>query len=193
MIRGSCLCGGIRIEAERVSLLRHCHCSNCRKETGSAFGTVAVVRPSYLRFERGGELVQHYEYPPDGTRAFCWVCGSKALLAFARCDRSDMLTMILVWSSLRSLIVEGAQVDRGHRARFACGGTRYEPKWATKALTRKRFARKRPFERARKTRSAGSVVRSARSCFRDSRWFGIPGSAIPRSARCSRCAPVSRW
>ncbi|MFI5317926.1 MAG: GFA family protein, partial [Myxococcota bacterium] len=62
MVTGSCLCGGIRIQAERVALLRHCHCSMCRKETGSAFGTVAVVRPSDFRFERGEELVQIYRY-----------------------------------------------------------------------------------------------------------------------------------
>jgi len=80
MVRGSCLCGGIRVEADRVALLRHCHCSMCRKETGSAFGTVAVVRPSDFRFVRGEELVQIYRYPPDGTRAFCRVCGSKAPL-----------------------------------------------------------------------------------------------------------------
>ena len=80
MIRGSCLCGGIRIEAQRIGLLRHCHCSNCRKETGSAFGTVAVVRPTEFRFVSGEELVQYYRYPPDGTRAFCRVCGSKAPL-----------------------------------------------------------------------------------------------------------------
>jgi len=52
----------------------------CRKETGSAFGTVAVVRPKDFRFVRGEELVQIYRYPPDGTRAFCRVCGSKAPL-----------------------------------------------------------------------------------------------------------------
>jgi hypothetical protein len=58
MVRGSCLCGGIQVEAEWVSLLRHCHCSMCRKETGSAFGTVAVVKPADFRFARGEELVQ---------------------------------------------------------------------------------------------------------------------------------------
>src|SRR5262245_39579467 len=81
MIRASCLCGGIRVEAERVLFLRHCHCATCRKETGSAFGTVAVVQPSDFRWVTGEELVQHYRYPPDGTRAFCRVCGGKAPLA----------------------------------------------------------------------------------------------------------------
>lgn len=80
MIRGKCLCGGIHIEIDRVALLRHCHCSMCRKETGSAFGTVAVVLPHEFRFLRGEELVHFYTYPRDGRRAFCRVCGSKAPL-----------------------------------------------------------------------------------------------------------------
>jgi hypothetical protein len=52
----------------------------CRKETGAAFGTVAVVEPRHFRFVRGEDLVQIHRYPPDGTRAFCRVCGSKAPL-----------------------------------------------------------------------------------------------------------------
>jgi hypothetical protein len=80
VVTGSCLCGGIAIEAERVALMRHCHCSFCRKETGSAFGTVAVVEPQHFRFVRGEDLVHIYRYPPDGTRAFCRVCGAKAPL-----------------------------------------------------------------------------------------------------------------
>jgi hypothetical protein len=80
MVRGTCFCGGIAIEADRIALMRHCHCSTCRKETGSAFGTVAVVEPKDFRFVRGEELIQHYRYPPDGVRAFCRVCGSKAPL-----------------------------------------------------------------------------------------------------------------
>jgi hypothetical protein len=80
LVTGRCLCGGIVIEAERIALMRHCHCSMCRKETGSAFGTLAVVQPKDFRFVRGEDLVQFYTYPPDGRRAFCRVCGSKAPL-----------------------------------------------------------------------------------------------------------------
>jgi hypothetical protein len=80
VIRGSCLCGGIAVEIAQVALMRHCHCSMCRKETGAAFGTVAVVEPRHFRLARGEELVETYRYPPDGTRAFCRVCGSKAPL-----------------------------------------------------------------------------------------------------------------
>jgi hypothetical protein len=58
--------------------MRHCHCSVCRKQTGSAFSTVAVVLASEFSFRKGDELVKFYEYPPYGRRAFCSVCGSKA-------------------------------------------------------------------------------------------------------------------
>jgi len=61
-------------------LLRHCHCSRCRKEGGAAFATGALVQPAQFHFAKGEELVGLYEYPPDGRRAFCRVCGSKAPL-----------------------------------------------------------------------------------------------------------------
>jgi hypothetical protein len=80
MIRGSCFCGGIVFEVERVLFIRHCHCSRCRKESGSAFGTAAVAQPAEFRFVKGEELIRFYDYPPDGRRAFCGVCGSKAPL-----------------------------------------------------------------------------------------------------------------
>lgn len=77
MTTGACLCDGIAFDAKRVALIRDCHCSMCRKEMGSAFGTLAIVEPQDFRFVRGEDLVQFYEYPPDGRRAFSVACGSK--------------------------------------------------------------------------------------------------------------------
>ena len=37
MIRGSCLCGAVRFEIDRVRALTHCHCTICRKLSGAAF------------------------------------------------------------------------------------------------------------------------------------------------------------
>jgi hypothetical protein len=39
-----------------------------------------VVQPSEFRFTKREELVKFYNYPPDGRRAFCSVCGNKAPL-----------------------------------------------------------------------------------------------------------------
>lgn len=80
MIHGSCFCGGIEFEIGKVMFMRHCHYSRCRKETGAAFGTVAVVALDQFKFLKGEELVKTYHYPPNASRAFCSVCGSKAPL-----------------------------------------------------------------------------------------------------------------
>ena len=44
IVRGSCLCGGVRFEV-RPPFLRanHCHCSRCRKHSGTAVCTQARV------------------------------------------------------------------------------------------------------------------------------------------------------
>ncbi len=76
MIRGSCLCGAVRLEI-REPLEQEpeaCHCSQCRKQTGSYL--IAVnVRRSALRIE-GGESVAWYRSSETVRRGFCSVCGS---------------------------------------------------------------------------------------------------------------------
>jgi hypothetical protein len=79
MIRGSCLCGGIKFEIEKVRLLNHCHCSICRKHAGSSFATFAHVRPDRFKWISGQELINPgYEWMPGHARSFCSRCGSPA-------------------------------------------------------------------------------------------------------------------
>ncbi len=78
MIRGSCLCEGIRFEIDKVLAVTHCHCSICRKLTGTAFTTTAHVKPEKFRFLSGEELIVKYESTPGNFRSFCRVCGSIA-------------------------------------------------------------------------------------------------------------------
>ena len=77
-IGGGCLCGGVRYEVtlpfRRASV---CHCSRCRKHSGS-IGLVQgrVVRERF-RLLRGEELIRVWA-PEDGgaVKAFCVQCGS---------------------------------------------------------------------------------------------------------------------
>jgi hypothetical protein len=78
MIRGSCLCGGVRFEAREVPLIVLCHCSICRKANGAAFEAGAAVPAADFRLIDGAELIRHYESSPGNQRAFCSVCGSRA-------------------------------------------------------------------------------------------------------------------
>ena len=77
MIRGKCLCEGVRFEVSGpLGPLGYCHCSQCRRASGSAFGANADVAKSDLRFAGGEDLIREFESSPGNFRAFCSRCGS---------------------------------------------------------------------------------------------------------------------
>ncbi len=82
MIHGSCLCGGIRFEISKpAGPFELCHCTRCRKVTGSAFFSGLYVSFGDFRLVQGKELITTYEAPilrtPPAFRAsFCSRCGS---------------------------------------------------------------------------------------------------------------------
>ncbi len=79
MIRASCLCGAIEYAMEvEPHRAQYCHCSRCRKRSGSAFTTTAFVPADKLRFIRGEDEIQLYRPPNGGGFAarFCRTCGS---------------------------------------------------------------------------------------------------------------------
>jgi len=77
VIRGGCLCGGVRFEVTLpFANANYCHCSRCRKHSGSEFGVQARVPREQFRLLAGEELISVYK-PEDGAvKAFCSVCGS---------------------------------------------------------------------------------------------------------------------
>ncbi len=83
MLRGSCLCGGVRYEISGpLSYPLNCHCSMCRKAHGAAFRSRARVKAEDFRWTKGVELVTYYESSPGNHRGFCRVCGSPLLSRF---------------------------------------------------------------------------------------------------------------
>jgi hypothetical protein len=82
MIQGSCLCGGVRFELVRaVGPFELCHCSRCRKASGSAFVAGLGVRREDFRWVQGQDLIQIYEAPireapPAYRTCFCRRCGT---------------------------------------------------------------------------------------------------------------------
>ena len=77
MLHGKCLCEGVRYEISgELGPLGYCHCSQCRRASGSAFGANADARRDEFKWLGGEELVREYESSPDTIRAFCSRCGS---------------------------------------------------------------------------------------------------------------------
>jgi hypothetical protein len=77
MVHGSCLCGGVRYEINgRLTPLQLCHCSLCRKASGSAFNAGLAAKRTAFRWVSGEDLIQRFATPSGYERTFCRVCGS---------------------------------------------------------------------------------------------------------------------
>lgn len=75
---GGCLCGQVRFEVEgELERFFLCHCTYCRKDTGSAHAANLFSSTAKLAWLSGRERVTRFDLP--GTRhgkCFCAVCGS---------------------------------------------------------------------------------------------------------------------
>ena len=77
MIKGSCLCGGVRYEADGpLRRFARCHCVQCRKASGAEFATNASVSRGGFRLLQGEDLLRQFEWSPGQARVFCGRCGS---------------------------------------------------------------------------------------------------------------------
>lgn len=76
-ITGRCLCGGVRFTV-RLPFLRagHCHCSRCRRHSGTAVGTQGRVLRGQFSLTAGRDLIRTYTPSGGAVKAFCSVCGS---------------------------------------------------------------------------------------------------------------------
>lgn len=77
MYHGSCLCGQIKLEVRGpIESIIHCHCSKCRKSSGTAYATNGFVSAEDLVVTVGEEFMTSYETSPGKRRHFCKVCAS---------------------------------------------------------------------------------------------------------------------
>lgn len=76
MYQGSCLCGAVKIELNgNITDIIHCHCSLCRKSSGTAYATNGFIESKDLNVS-GKEFLAFYEVKPGKKRHFCRVCAS---------------------------------------------------------------------------------------------------------------------
>lgn len=80
---GSCLCQKVRYEVTGdFTKFFLCHCSRCRKETGSAHAANLFSTEARLSWLSGQEHVKTFRLPDSRfSKSFCVHCGS-ALLTF---------------------------------------------------------------------------------------------------------------
>ncbi|WP_046006732.1 GFA family protein [Pseudoalteromonas rubra] len=77
MYQASCLCGAVKLELRgAITSIIHCHCSLCRKSSGTAYATNGFVSRDELKVIAGEEHIRHYAFKPGRLRHFCGICAS---------------------------------------------------------------------------------------------------------------------
>ena len=78
-VKGSCLCGVVAYEVMPPFLrMLHCHCSRCRKGTGTGHSTNLISDPAQFRWVSGEDGIKRYDLPSAKSfgKWFCGRCGS---------------------------------------------------------------------------------------------------------------------
>jgi len=79
LLQGSCLCGAVTYRITPPFLrFAHCHCSRCRKATGSAHASNLYVSPEHFAWTAGHDQVVRFDLPTARSFAttFCKRCGA---------------------------------------------------------------------------------------------------------------------
>ena len=78
-IKGSCLCQAVSYQFHGPEMVfQYCHCSRCRKFTGSAHASNIIIDPKQFEWLRGEDQIGRFEHPEAKHFAtcFCKQCGS---------------------------------------------------------------------------------------------------------------------
>ena len=82
MLTGGCLCGAVEYEIPDALLYAgYCHCSECRRFSGSPFSAFGGIAKADFRLLKGAESIKHYAKNANTTLGFCGICGSSLYAA----------------------------------------------------------------------------------------------------------------
>lgn len=81
---GGCQCGKIRYRLTGKPLTLYvCHCSDCQKQSGSAFGMSLIMPPRQVEIIKGSESLRSWDTPGGDGRIkrcyYCPDCGSRIM------------------------------------------------------------------------------------------------------------------
>ena len=77
MYLGNCLCEAVKIKIKgQISDIIYCHCSLCRKNSGTAFATNGFINAKGFEITAGKDNLSQFSFKPGRNRHFCISCGS---------------------------------------------------------------------------------------------------------------------
>jgi hypothetical protein len=121
LLKGSCLCGAVRYEVTgEPQRFYHCHCSRCRKATGTGHASNVFLQPATLQWLSGEEHVRAFKVPEAQrfTNTFCATCGGP--LPRQRAD--DVVVVPAGSLDDTPPITPQARIFSASRASWSCSG-----------------------------------------------------------------------
>ncbi len=118
-LTGSCLCGAVRYTVQgEPQRAFHCHCSRCRKATGTGHASNLFLKGS-LTWDAGESLVKHYKVPEAErfTNAFCSECGGRVPRV---ATPADMVMIPMGSLNVEPGMTPQARIFAGSRAAWSC-------------------------------------------------------------------------
>lgn len=119
-LRGSCLCGAVKFEVSgEAKRFYHCHCSRCRKATGTGHASNLFLQPATLKWLSGEEHIRSFKVPEAKrfTNQFCAQCGSR----LPRQPKDSDLVVIPAGSlDVEAPMLPQARIFTGSRAGWTC-------------------------------------------------------------------------
>ena len=75
-MKGSCLCGACQFEiTDEPGPVGKCHCSKCRKVSGTGSNAVFWLKSDQIRWVSGEEHIRTFSLPSGWGSVFCDTCG----------------------------------------------------------------------------------------------------------------------
>lgn len=113
-MKGRCLCGTVEFELRgEIPNLYQCHCSLCRKVTGSSANAAFRIAAGQLQWLRGRDSIREYASETGFKSHFCTNCGSP-VPNLTREDRAYWVPVGLLEDSAKIALV--AHLFVGSRA-----------------------------------------------------------------------------
>lgn len=74
---GSCLCGKVKFSINKdIQTMYHCHCSLCRKQSGTGANSATLVSETLFEWVSGMNSIRTFKKDSGFTSCFCTGCGS---------------------------------------------------------------------------------------------------------------------
>jgi len=94
LLHGHCECERVSFIVDgNIEQLSHCHCSQCRRLHGAAYGSYARVAKQKFQYLTGANELKNYASSEGSTRVFCTHCGSNIMVIVADEPKELFLAM----------------------------------------------------------------------------------------------------